>query len=284
MKDQAAELRRMSRSPEQRARPEPSDPTVVVIGSGKGGVGKSVLSVVLASALARAGSRVLLVDGSQNQGNLHILLDVRPACGFDPLLAGEVGPQALLTSVSERLTLLPIASGAEALYALTPTDRARLHLRLTSVYGDFDAVIVDAGPGIENAIRSTMRAGRLVVVSVPEPAALSDAYALIKIVTLQAPGLRIDALINQVRDQEEGRLAFDRLALASRRFLCREIGCLGFVAEHPALRHAVRAPGRLLKVAPEDIVSIAPLLVSEQPREEAVAAGAEAGSPRGDAT
>jgi flagellar biosynthesis protein FlhG len=280
MRDQADGLRRMTHMPGARDWSDPDDATVIVIGSGKGGVGKSVLSIFLASSLARTGKRVLLVDGSQNQGNLHILLGVRPASGLEAVLAGEIGPRDLLVPVRDRFSLLPVGSGAEAVYALTPTDRARLHLRLTEVYPEFDVVIVDSGTGIESAIRSTMKAGRLVVVSVPEPAALSDAYALIKMVALQVPSLPIDVLVNQAMDGEEGRVSFALLHLAAERFLRREIGYLGFVAEHPALRRAVRVPGDLLRNEPEELAAIAGRLV-DLPAPQELAADEERAPIRG---
>jgi hypothetical protein len=103
----------------------------VVIGSGKGGVGKSVLSIALAAAFARMGHRTLLLDGAQNQGNLHILLGVRPARAAGRLLAGEAEPAALHGVGERELVLVPGDSGAEALYTLSAIDRARLHRRLS---------------------------------------------------------------------------------------------------------------------------------------------------------
>src|SRR5438093_7525967 len=92
-------------------------PTVVV-GSGKGGVGKSLVSVLLASALSAQGRRVLLLDGAQNMGNLHVLLGVRPSARLDAVIGGEVDASDLVQSVAPNLWLLPGESGNEALYAM----------------------------------------------------------------------------------------------------------------------------------------------------------------------
>src|SRR5688572_10005579 len=197
MNDQALLLRQLMTVPEQ-VGPEPVGPPVLVVGSGKGGVGKSIVSVLLASAIADRGAKVLLLDGSQNLGHLHVVLGVAPEAHLEQVMAGEIEPRALLCPVTERLWLLPADSGAEGLYALAAVDQARLHHRLSTLYDDFDAVVVDAGPGIEAAVRlSTMRGTRLVVVTVPEAPALTDAYALIKLVHAQLPSLPIDVLVNR---------------------------------------------------------------------------------------
>jgi flagellar biosynthesis protein FlhG len=225
----------------------PAATEAVVIGSGKGGVGKSVLSILAAGALARRGRRTLLVDGSQNQGNLHVLLGVTPGRRLGELLAGEATPRDLLVPLGQDLWLLPADSGAEEMHALGAVDRARLHLRLTSLYGGFDSVIVDSGPGIESVVRvAGIRAARLIVVAVPEPASLSDAYALIKIVHLQVPALRTDVLVNRAESEEEALDTYGRLELAAQRFLRRDLGYAGHVPEHPALRRAPGRPGALL--------------------------------------
>jgi len=235
----------------------------IVIGSGKGGVGKSTLSVLLAAAMARMGRRTLLLDGSQNQGNLHILLGVRPAGTLGSILAGEATPADLVVPVAERLSLLPADSGAEALYSLGAIDRARLHHRLSAVYDSFDSVIVDGGPGLESVVRAAgIRASRLVVLAVPEPASLADAYALLKICHLQIPAVPLEVMVNLVNADEEGRAVFDRLSLAADRFLRRGLGFLGSIRENEALRRDARRPGALLSLASPEVDSIAARLAA----------------------
>ncbi|MEP6571526.1 MAG: AAA family ATPase [Gemmatimonadota bacterium] len=251
MSDQAAQLRAIMAATRANTRSHdpvtPAGPPAIVVGSGKGGVGKSVVSVLLAAQLVEQGRRVLLVDGDQNLGSLHVLLGVRPVARLEEMLNDSIAPRDMLQPVGERLWLLPADSGAESLYAMGSVDRARLHHRLSTVYDGFDAVIIDAGPGIESVVRvSTMRATRLVVVTVPEPAALTDAYALIKIVNLQVPELPIDILANRAMDEAEGRACYERLATAADRFLRREVRYLGTLVEDESVRMAVREPGRLL--------------------------------------
>jgi flagellar biosynthesis protein FlhG len=264
--DQAAALRSLAAQAPRHPRPATQGAEVIVVGSGKGGVGKSVLSVLFATALVRNGRRVLLVDGCQNQGNLHILLGVRPAGRLEDLLTGDADLQQLPVAVSPDLWLLPADSGAEALYALSRVDQARLHHQLSSLYDGFEAVVVDGGPGIDNVVRvASMNATRLVVVTVPEPTALSDAYALIKIVSLQIPALPISVLVNRAWSGEEGLAAFERLSLAASRFLGRELGYLGTLPEDDALRAGIRRPGALLAAAPSEVDKAVALLIEPKP-------------------
>ena len=283
MRDQAQGLRilaptRSSRSPvsESAAHQTP----VFTVGSGKGGVGKSVLSVLLAQTLARQGHRVLLFDGAQLQGNLHILLGVRPAAPLTSVLYGEREPESLLHPLAANLWLLPAPSGAEDVYALSALDRARLHHRLCEVYDGFDAVVLDCGAGLESAARISAGAGRatqLAVVTTPEPAALADAYALIKIVHLQAPSLPMHVVVNRTQHPDEGQATFARLAVAASRFLQRELSYAGCVAEHDVVRQAVRAPGSLLGLQAADCEAVAGHLWGSVTHRPAVAARAPTG-------
>jgi flagellar biosynthesis protein FlhG len=223
----------------------------VVVGSGKGGVGKSVVSLLLAAALAARGRRVLLLDGAQNMANLHVLLGVRSGARIEDLLGGAVSPPHMVQQVAPNLWLLPGESGNEALYAMEPVDRARVQHRLSELYDAFDTVVVDTAAGIESVVRvASMGATRLLVVTAPEPTALTDAYALMKIVNRQIPGLPMDIVVNRCLDADEGRDAFVRLATACERFLRRGVRYAGALPEDQALRLAVREPHRLLESIP----------------------------------
>ena len=244
--DQALSLRQLV-AEQAVERPEPSVKPVLVFGSGKGGVGKSVVAVLAAQALAAGGTRVLLVDGSQNLGHLHVLLGISIEARLEHVLRGEAEPASLLRQVTEGLWLLPSDSGAESLYALPAVDQARLHHRLASLYDGFDVVIVDAGPGLETVVRlATMGGTRLVVVTVPEVTALTDAYALVKLVHAQVPSLPIDLLVNRAVGPRDAAETAERLSVAVGRFLGRELTTIGGLDETPALRDAMRRPGALL--------------------------------------
>lgn len=256
--DQAAALRRRLPAPAPPPSWDEGGADVTVVASGKGGTGKSLLAIGLAAALARAGRRTLLVDGASNLGNLHILLGVRPRAPLRDVMVEGASPRDLLVPVAERLDLLPADSGAESLYALSELDRARLHDRLTLLYPDYEACVVDAGSGVEAAVRAcALRATRLLVVAVPEPAALADAHALVKLVHLQVPALPVEVVVNRAESEAEADHAYESLRLAARAFLGLALGRAGTVPECAALRRAARRPGAALTDVPEAVAAIA---------------------------
>lgn len=250
MTDQASRLRAIMNARPYHI-PQWGGTPALVMGSGKGGVGKSVLTLLAAGKLARAGHRVLLMDGTQNLGNLHVLLGIRPQYRLEDLLEEGGRASDLLHPVADQVWLLPSDSGAQSLYSLSPADRARLHHRLSGLYDDFDVVLIDAGSGLESAVRvATMRATRLITVTAPEPTALTDSYALIKVVTFQIPDLPIDVIVNRTLDTIDGQEAYGRLAQAAARFLRRGIHWLGEVPEDGTLRKAARETSGLLQEQP----------------------------------
>jgi flagellar biosynthesis protein FlhG len=222
-------------------------PHVVLVGSGKGGVGKSLLSILLAAEAASAGRRVLLFDADLNLGTLHVLLGLRPAARVDALLDSPLEPDDLVCRVSRNLWLLPGTCGVERLHDLSALEHARLELRLSAVFSNYDLVIVDSGSGLDGAVRTaTISADRLVVVATPEPAALTGAYALMKLAHLRTPEIPIDVLVNRCQNDADGVAAFSKLATACDHFLNREIRYVGAVAEDLSLALAARDPEQCL--------------------------------------
>lgn len=252
MTDQAKALRQ-ARPVQAPASPPPvlpGDTEAIVVGSGKGGAGKSLVSVTIAAALAHQGHRVLLVDGDQNLGNLHVLLGVRPRVQPELLIDPTVDPAEVVVAVVPGLSLLPAASGDEAIQRLSGTDRVHLHRRVTTLYPCYDVVVVDAAAGLDSALRCVgLHATRLVLVTTPEPTALTSAYALAKMVYTRLPRLPVDLLVNRTLTAAEGQLAADRLQEAATRFLGRQIRYLGAIPEDDAVRASLAHPAGLVDPA-----------------------------------
>ncbi|HRX19701.1 MAG: P-loop NTPase [Gemmatimonadetes bacterium] len=249
MTDQARALR--AARPAGVAFPEPlTEASALVIGSGKGGVGKSLVAVTLASSLAAAGRRVLLVDADFNLGTLHVLLGVRPAVQPEDLLEPEVDAESVIIPVAHNLWLMPAPSGAESVQRLGPHDRARFHRRVARLFPAYDAVVVDAAAGLDSALRvAAMQAARMVLVTTPEPTALTSAYALVKLVHGRLPLLPIDLLVNRTVDAAEGTLAATRMQEACSRFLGRTLRYLGAIPEDTTMRAALGSPEGLVDPA-----------------------------------
>jgi flagellar biosynthesis protein FlhG len=236
-------------------------------------VGTSLLSSLFACSLAREGRRVLLFDAAMPKGDLATLFGVRAPERPDAILSGTCDPGDWLRMVGERLTLLPAPGDEEALLHLGPTDRARLHLRISVLFDRFDVVVVDGGTGIEATTRACIGSGRLVVVAVPEPTALRDAYAVVKIAAMHTPQLPVSALVNRAGPGDDGPAAVAKLELAAQRFLGREIDALGTVPEMEALRRAARDPAVLHALALPEIADLSARAVD-------LAVPAAAGGPK----
>ncbi len=234
-----------------------SRPAVIIVGSGKGGVGKSVVAALIATHAARGGARTLLFDAAYNQGNQHVLLGQVPRTRLEAVVRGSAAPWDVLVQVDSNLTLLPADSGSPESGALSELDRARLHQRLAGVFPDFDMIVVDTGPGAENTVRAAQsHAARLLVVAAPEPTALSDAYALIKMTHLRAPHIAFDVVVNRVPTGDHARRSFESLAVAADRFLRREIVFAGAIPESESLRRAACRPGALLSYTSECVSAV----------------------------
>lgn len=220
----------------------------LVVGSGKGGVGKSLVAVTLASSLAASGKRVLLVDADFNLGTLHVLLGIRPSVQPEALLDPDTSTESVVVPVCRNLWLLPSASGSESMQRLGPHERVQLHRRATQLFPDYDAVVIDCAAGLDSALRVTaMQASRLVLVTTPEPTALTSAYALIKLVHGRLPRLPIDLLVNRIAHEGEAVAAAERIGAACNRFLGREVRYLGAISEDPAMRSALAHPEDLVR-------------------------------------
>ncbi len=226
---------------------------VLVVGSGKGGVGKSTIAVRLAASLAARGERTLLCDGTQHRGHLHVLLGVRAPALLERTLLKGGDLERLAARVAGDLWLLPSASGSPRLAALGPVERAEVHYRVSRVFGRYAHTVLDADGGVDGVVRAvTMHPSRLLLVVTPEPTALADAYALAKVALQRCPSLGVDVIVNRASGAAEGESAFGRLEQAAERFLGRTFRHLATLPDDPAVGRAVRRPGGLLALPGRD--------------------------------
>ncbi|MBD3162348.1 MAG: P-loop NTPase [Candidatus Eisenbacteria bacterium] len=244
----AAGARPVERSREDRARPVRHG-VVYAVASGKGGVGKSVLSILTARELQRRGKRVLLVDDSSLDGNLHLLLGAGPVPPSDEVTGEEADPDAPI-EILENLSLLPPGSDRPGSTPLDARRRVRDYMDRSTRFDRFDRVVIDAGQGIEGVLRAAIRCDRFLLIVVPEPVSLSDGYALIKVLTLHDRGIPVDLVVNRCAGPEGAAHVHSLLDLACRRFLGRGLPLCGWVPEDPDLRRAAPTPGGILSVDP----------------------------------
>ena len=219
--------------------------------SGKGGVGKTNITLNTALALTRLGERVLVIDGDLGLANIDVLLGVTPAHSLQDVLTGDLAPEDAITEARPGLGLLPAASGAEDLICLSRASARALADSLTPCLSGYGFVLLDLGAGIGGNVIELARLSRLrVVVTTPEPTALTDSYALIKVMHRSLGTRAFSYVVNNVMDPEETDFTRERLEGACGHFLGFTPGFLGAVRQDPGLPAAVMEQIPLLEASP----------------------------------
>lgn len=214
---------------------------VLAVTSGKGGVGKTNFVANLAACLTSMGKRVVVLDADFGLANIDILLGLNPRYHLGHVLFGRKTLTEIMVEGPGGIRVIPASSGLQCLAELTLQQRNFLAESLAEVEGDADYLLIDTAAGISsNVLHFLLAAPEIVVVSAPEPTAIVDAYAVIKIVLAEDPGKTIRVLINSVSDEEEARDVFDQINSVVKRFLNREVIYLGHVEHDPNVLKAVR--------------------------------------------
>ena len=255
--DQASRLRELAAEP-----PAPSvaphRPFMIAIGSGKGGVGKTVTSVNLCLALASMGLRSVLVDADIGTANADVVLGVQPGKRLDDLIAEGCVSGAELERIAVPIApgfrLIPGSVGVAAEGSLARSQRELVGDWLSSIERTTDVVVVDTGAGVGHAVTEFVAAADLgVIVVTPEPTSIADAYALYKSVLMTAgtgSGSRIGFLVNQATDEGEARKVHARIASVASRFLRSKPGMLGWIPADAEMVRAVRRQAPVILESP----------------------------------
>lgn len=213
---------------------------VLAIASGKGGVGKTSVTVNVAVALQRRGYRTGIIDADFGLGNVDVLLGLTPTAHLGHLLGGEKTLADIITAGPCGVQIVPASSGLRDLTSLSAIQRTRLSQSIARMRGELDFLLIDTASGISDNVVDTIRlADRVMVVTSLEPTAVVDAYATAKVTTAAAPEKEIGIVVNGVRNAAEATVAFRQLDVAAGRYLGRPLRYYGFIADDPAVRHAV---------------------------------------------
>jgi flagellar biosynthesis protein FlhG len=214
---------------------------VIAITSGKGGVGKTNIVVNLAAALALRGRKVLILDADFGLANVDVLLGLAPKYHLGHFLYGDKPLREILVQGPQGIPIIPAAPGVQALSQLDEAETEKLFTELNKLIEEYDFLLVDTGAGIsDNVMRLLLACQRIIVVSSPDPTAVVDAYAVIKIVSEASLRKPIDILINQVDNPEQGAQVFEQISRVTHKFLAREVHYMGYVSHDEKLGDAVR--------------------------------------------
>jgi flagellar biosynthesis protein FlhG len=215
-------------------------PRVIAFTSGKGGVGKSSLVLNTGLALAARGQRVAILDGDLGLGSLNVLVGLSPRFDLRHVVSGERRLAQVLLEGPYGVRIIPAGSGVAELASLEQDARRRIFEQLDEVAQSVDYLLVDTGAGINETVLSLVLASdEAVVVTRPEPTAMADAYALMKVVIRRDTGYPFHLLINMVRDAEEAGRIYQGLSEILLRFLAYRPGSAGHVPTDPEVARSV---------------------------------------------
>ena len=220
-----------------------SDSTrTISVTSGKGGVGKTTLVCNMAYELAKTGANVLILDGDLGMANVDIMFGQRSRLNISHVLSNQCTLEDVIMEVSANVSLIPGGSGVYGLNSLNPIQKHLLLDQVSRLNRGFDYMLVDTAPGIDdNVLYLNSAAQEILVVVTPDPASLTDAYALIKVLNQRHRENRFSIVANMVKDEAEARHVFQKLSDVASRFLCVSLDFRGFVPSDLILRQSIRS-------------------------------------------
>ncbi|MEE8483357.1 MAG: MinD/ParA family protein [Nitrospinota bacterium] len=241
----------------------------VTVASGKGGVGKSTISLNLAIALAQRKRRVILLDGDLGLGNINVMLGIRPEKDLANVIDGDCSIEEAIMKGPWGISILPAGSGYEDMADLGEEGRGRLLSALRALSKYADALVIDSGAGIgANVLNLALAADIILVVITPDVVSLTDAYSLVKVISRRSEGGRFEAVVNRAHTVKAGEEITAKFRSVAKKFLNREITRLGIIPEDGNVQAALMDRKPLLQAFPKspasmEIRSIADLLTKE---------------------
>lgn len=223
--------------------------------SGKGGVGKTNITVNLAVKLQQMGKKVLILDADIGMSNTNILLGIEIKHSLMDLLQGDLDIQDIIVHGPGGVDL--ISGGADLLY-LENLDKERQEaiIKSLSELGQYDVLLIDNGAGLsKQSLTFTVLADEIILVATPEPTAITDAYRVLKAVSIYELKNKVKIIINQVPDVESGNEAFNKLFKTSEQFLKIELENVGYVFNDIRVSKAIMAQYPVILKYPNALAS-----------------------------
>jgi flagellar biosynthesis protein FlhG len=203
---------------------------VIAVTSGKGGVGKTNIVANLGYTFARMGKKVLILDADLGLGNLDVLLGLAPKYNLSHVIMGEKSVSDIIVEGPGDVLILPASSGIQELTQLTPQQKVAILSELDGIIDSVDVLLIDTAAGISsNVMDFSVTAQEIIVVVSPEPTAITDAYALMKVLSLKYAEKSCKIIVNLVGTAQQGREVFRQLNLVADRFLDMTVDYIGSV-------------------------------------------------------
>ena len=214
---------------------------VLAITSGKGGVGKTNIAANLGTCLAASNKKVLLVDADLSLGNLDVVMGIHSKYNISHMIYGRKSIEDIIHIAPEGMEIICGASGLEQLANIDEFKRHRLLKEFSRLGDSFDVIVVDTAAGISRSVIGfCLSADETLVVTTPEPAAMTDAYAMIKVLVGKEYGGRISLVVNMARTAAEGKKTYRQITKVVKQFLNSHIYDAGVILRDEHLNCAVR--------------------------------------------
>jgi flagellar biosynthesis protein FlhG len=247
--DQAARLEELNSS-----RPV----KVIAVTGGKGGVGKTTVSANIAVSIAAAGRDVMLVDADLGLANVDVLLGLHTRCHLGHVVNGQCALEDAIVTGPHGLQIVPAASGVKRMASLSQAEHAGLIRAFSDLYHRVEVMVVDTAAGLSDSVMTfTQAAHHVLVVVCDEPASITDAYGLIKVLSREHGVQRFQILANQTRRPGEGPALFQKISKVCDRFLNVGLEFAGSIPFDDYLRRSVQRQTAVVEAYPSSISSIA---------------------------
>ncbi|MEW6417078.1 MAG: MinD/ParA family protein [Nitrospirota bacterium] len=228
----------------------------IAITSGKGGVGKTNIAANIALEIRKSGKNVMILDADLGLSNIDILFQLTPRYNIKHVLDGKMTLKDIVIEGPRGIKILPASSGVQELTSLDEFQRLRLLEGFDLYDDDIDFLIIDTAAGIsENVAFFCIAAQEIVVVTSPEPTAITDAYALIKVLFTRYQEKEFRVLVNFVKSSEEGFEVFRRLSIVAEKFLNISLDYIGCIPFDSSIQRAVKEQRAIVEIYPNSIAS-----------------------------
>ncbi|WP_020612464.1 MinD/ParA family protein [Sediminispirochaeta bajacaliforniensis] len=241
MADQAQQLREMMKGREEAPVQEKKNTRIIAVTSGKGGVGKTNMSVNIAIAYAQLGKRVIVMDADLGLANVNVALGIIPKYNLYHVIRKQKRLEDIILDTEYGISFVAGASGFSKIANLTAEERESFVMELASL-SSADVIIIDTSAGVSaNVLSFVAAADDAIIVTTPEPTAITDAYGIIKIIATEIDSLNLGLklIVNRVKSVTEGKKVAERVINIAGQFLNLKVDYLGYVYDDLSVPQSV---------------------------------------------